>query len=70
MELVYYEERPDGWHPVVVTMTQAKELADNTHLYRAVIPAHLRHVAHFHVRVHPISANFARSFELPLVTRW
>ncbi len=70
VELVYYEERPDGWHPVVVTMTQAKELADNTYLYRAVIPAHLRHVAHFHVRVHPISANFARSFELPLVTRW
>ncbi|MCS7463521.1 alpha-glucan family phosphorylase [Paenibacillus doosanensis] len=68
VELVYYEERPDGWHPVVVAMEPLKELGDRVVQYRAVIPSHLQHRAHFSVRVHPVSANFASSFELPLVT--
>ncbi|GAA4831787.1 alpha-glucan family phosphorylase [Paenibacillus vulneris] len=68
VELVYYEERPDGWHQVVVAMEPTKELEERTVQYRAVIPSHLRHRAHFSVRVHPVSPNFATSFEVPLVT--
>ncbi|MBE1444380.1 alpha-glucan family phosphorylase [Paenibacillus sp. OAS669] len=68
VELVYYEERPDGWHQVVVAMEPTKELEERTIQYRAVIPSHLRHRAHFSVRVHPVSPNFATSFEVPLVT--
>ncbi|ULL18426.1 alpha-glucan family phosphorylase [Paenibacillus sp. H1-7] len=68
VELIYYEERSDGWHQVVVTMEAVKELEDRVVQYRALVPSHLRHRAHFSVRVHPISSNFATSFELPLVT--
>lgn len=68
VELVYYEEREDGWHPVVVAMEPAKEIDDRVVQFRAMIPSHLRHRAHFSVRVHPVSPNFATSFEVPLVT--
>ncbi|CAG7640897.1 Glycogen phosphorylase [Paenibacillus solanacearum] len=68
VEIVYYEEQPDGWHQRVVEMEPSRVLDDRTVLYRAVIPSHLKHGPHFSVRVHPISASFARRFELPLVT--
>jgi len=68
VELVYYEERNDGWHQVVVAMEAIKQIEDRVVQYVAYIPSHLRHRTHFSVRVHPISANFASSFELPLVT--
>lgn len=67
VELVYYEERAEGWQQVVVAMEPTRHLNNNTIIYRAVIPSHLRHGAHFSVRVHPVSANFTRRFELPLV---
>lgn len=68
VELVYYEERPDGWHPVVVPMEPYRELEDRVVLYRASIPSHLQHQAHYSIRVRPVSANFATDFELPLLT--
>lgn len=68
VELVYYEQRNDGWHQVVVAMEAIKQIEDRVVQYVAHIPSHLRHRTHFSVRVHPISANFASSFELPLVT--
>ncbi|WP_426451614.1 alpha-glucan family phosphorylase [Paenibacillus sp. S-38] len=68
VEIRYYEERPGGWEPVLVTMEPARELEERTVLYRASIPGHLKHGAHFSVRVHPVSPNFIRRFELPLLT--
>ncbi|AFC27972.1 alpha-glucan phosphorylase [Paenibacillus mucilaginosus 3016] len=68
VEILYYEERPGGWEPVLVPMEPARELEERTVLYRARIPGHLKHGAHFSVRVHPVSANFIRRFELPLLT--
>lgn len=68
VEIVYYEEKADRWDPVIVTMEPVRELGDNTVLYRATIPPHLQHGPHYSVRVYPVSANFARRFELPLVT--
>lgn len=67
VELVYYEEQPDGWRQVVVVMEPTRHINENTIVYRAVIPSHLRHGSHFSVRVHPVSANFTHRFELPLV---
>lgn len=68
VELIYYEQRGDAWQQVVVPMEPVRELGDNTVIYRADIPQHLKHGAHYSIRVHPVSANFARRFELPLVT--
>lgn len=68
LELIYYEERPDGWHPVIVAMTPARQLHHHTVQYSARIPRHLRHGAHFSLRARPVSDNFAHPFELPLVT--
>lgn len=70
VELIYYEEKPDGWHQVVVPMDSARQLGDGAVVYRAMIPSHLKHGPHFSVRVLPVSANFARRFEVPLVTRF
>ncbi|OXM87655.1 alpha-glucan family phosphorylase [Paenibacillus rigui] len=68
VEIIYYEERKDGWHPVVVPMEPYRELEDRVVLYRARIPSHLQHQAHYSIRVRPVSANFATPFELPLLT--
>ncbi|TVY09516.1 glycosyltransferase family 1 protein [Paenibacillus cremeus] len=68
VELLYYEEHPDAWRQVIVTMEPARQLDDSSVIYHAMIPAHLKHGPHFSVRVLPISENFARRFELPLVT--
>ncbi|MCZ8522781.1 MULTISPECIES: alpha-glucan family phosphorylase [Paenibacillus] len=68
VELIYYEEQPEGWEQVVKVMEPLRELEDRTVIYRAAIPGHLKHGAHFSVRVHPVSPNFIRPFELPLVT--
>ncbi|WP_281889451.1 alpha-glucan family phosphorylase [Paenibacillus sp. YYML68] len=70
VDLIYYEERPEGWEQVTVPMEPARQLSEGTFLYRAQIPAHLRHGAHFSVRVHPISDSFAHRFELPLIKRF
>ncbi|WP_159886284.1 alpha-glucan family phosphorylase [Paenibacillus puerhi] len=67
VELVYYEESAGGWQQVVVPMEPARQLGEGLFMYRASIPSHLRHGAHFSIRVHPVSPSFATSFELPLV---
>ncbi|CAG7649382.1 alpha-glucan family phosphorylase [Paenibacillus allorhizosphaerae] len=68
VEIVYYEEHSGRWQQRVIEMEPSRQLDDSTVIYRASIPAHLKHGPHFSVRVHPISPNFARRFELPLVT--
>ncbi|MDF2963573.1 MAG: alpha-glucan phosphorylase, partial [Paenibacillus sp.] len=68
VELLYYEEHPDRWQQIIVTMNPVKELDNRVVQYRATIPSHLRHGAHFSLRVRPVSPSFAASFELPLVT--
>lgn len=70
VELIHYEEKPDGWHQVVVPMEPARQLSDGAVVYRAMIPSHLKHGPHFSIRVLPVSANFARRFEVPLVTKF
>ncbi|GCL73069.1 DUF3417 domain-containing protein [Paenibacillus naphthalenovorans] len=70
IELIHYEERPDGWHQVVVPMEPARQLGDGAVVYRAMIPSHLKHGPHFSIRVLPVSANFARRFEVPFVTKF
>ncbi|SDE01609.1 starch phosphorylase [Paenibacillus sp. UNCCL117] len=67
VELIYYEDTGSGWEQVVVEMEPARQLGEGIYMYRAAIPAHLRHGAHFSLRVHPVSASFATRFELPLV---
>ncbi|TDF98623.1 alpha-glucan family phosphorylase [Paenibacillus piri] len=68
VELIYYEEQEGHWQPVVVTMSPVKEIDNRVMKYRAMIPSHLRHGAHFSARIRPVSPNFATSFELPLIT--
>lgn len=70
VELIHYEEKPDGWHQVVVPMEPARQFNDGAVVYRAMIPSHLKHGSHFSIRVLPVSANFARRFEVPLVIRF
>ncbi|UUZ97502.1 alpha-glucan family phosphorylase [Paenibacillus sp. P25] len=70
VELVYYEHRHDGWHQVVLPMEPIRQLSENIVVFRANILEHLKHGPHFSIRIHPISASFARRFELPLVTRF
>ncbi|MCZ8513785.1 alpha-glucan family phosphorylase [Paenibacillus filicis] len=70
VELIYYKEQEEGWHQVIVEMEPLRHLDDNTVVYRTAVPAHLKHGSYFSLRVHPVSANFARRFELPLVTTW
>jgi starch phosphorylase len=68
VEIVYYEQRDNGWFPVVVAMEPLLELEDRIVQYHATIPAHLEHLAHYKIRIRPVSASFVSSFELPLFT--
>ncbi|MEK8129609.1 alpha-glucan family phosphorylase [Paenibacillus filicis] len=67
VDLIYYEDTASGWEQVVVPMEPSRQLGEGLFIYRAIVPSHLRHGPHFSVRVHPVSTNFATSFELPLV---
>jgi glycogen phosphorylase len=68
VEIVYYENRGDVWEPVILPMRAEHIREDKTAVYRARVPGHLAHGPHFSVRVRPISADFAHSFELPYIT--
>lgn len=68
-EIVYYRETEGEWEPVIVTLKLVREEAPQTFVYRADIPAHLQHKAHYTARVRPISPDFAHSFELTNMTR-
>jgi glycogen phosphorylase len=68
VEIVYYENRGDVWEPIILPMRAEHIREDKTAVYRARVPGHLSHGPHFSVRVRPISADFAHSFELPFIT--
>ncbi|WP_244208898.1 alpha-glucan family phosphorylase [Paenibacillus ferrarius] len=68
VEVVYYEEHAGDWKQKIVSMEPSGELTDQMQSFKATIPGHLVHGPHFSIRVRPISANFAHSFELSLVT--
>lgn len=68
VEVVYYEDNGETWEQRIITMEPSGELKDYIQCYKATIPGHLIHGPHFSIRVRPISANFAHSFELSLVT--
>ncbi|NHN33490.1 alpha-glucan family phosphorylase [Paenibacillus agricola] len=68
VEIVYYEQREQEWFPVVVMMEPVQELLDRVVQYHATLPAHLEHLAHYKIRIRPVSASFVSSFELPLFT--
>jgi starch phosphorylase len=68
VEIVYYVKSENNWFPAVVTMAPTLELEDRVVQYHALIPAHLEHLAHYKIRIRPVSASFVSSFELPLFT--
>ncbi|RTE08885.1 alpha-glucan family phosphorylase [Paenibacillus whitsoniae] len=68
VEIIYYEEIDESWHQKTVHMEPVGELIGQAQYFEASIPGHLYHGPHFSIRVRPISANFAHSFELSLVT--